>query len=327
MAEVKTVPERTMRDDIHLYEWIRADHGIHLAQIVSVKRMPRRLSDQIALDAEEESEHTTDVDEGEESLETAVDTDAGKETLSIEMRILNTFSGTPGAEVRTAAVSLPANEILRLRFPDPVWGRVAIKPGIKVLLVTEGAGPVVDKPVYVEQFEHIEDPTLVAIQQIVKNELNDKPTRIKQYLAWLSDPRPVYALFAGEALARDPDLVAPGDRYTMALSYSHAFLAHPNIEVRIKLGEWMWEEIFPDVRPAGEIAIINATVSALVDSSEDMRTLALDSLLSVDDAGKIERPGIDPNPRAADVLRKLLPELTYSEDRVRVQRYLKVLSR
>ena len=113
-----------MNEFIPLYEWVRGERSIHVAQITTAQRQTAPPEQKSISDENDEEE-----EEEEEEAEETTSTD-GKETVLVELIIRQTRWGTPGEPTRRATVVRPASETARLKFPDPVWGRVDLEPGI-----------------------------------------------------------------------------------------------------------------------------------------------------------------------------------------------------
>ncbi len=283
-----------MDEHVTLYAWVREGASIHLAQVSRVDSRPGQ---------------------------------PGQEVVTIELRIQQTLWGDPGESVRVAELVQPTSETARLKFPDPIWGRVDLQKKPSVLLVTKERDRLI-QPLYVEEIQSSESPVLAAVKEVLASErmklaAND---RMARYLRWLQEGHPVQTLFGAEALAKDYDLTEVDKTGQVAKAFAQVFSANPDTFVRISVGTWMWERIFKKTNAQGEVAILNATVRGLEGPDEDVQRFSLGQLLGVD-SSKLRQTGILKNAAAASYLQRAAQTSTVVSDRARIQLLLEAIAK
>jgi len=225
----------------------------------------------------------------------------GQETLNIGLQADETLWGASQSPARTYLLVRPASRTSQLKFPDPLWGRVDIRQNVTVLLVTaSGSGRDDHGPVYVDEIPDPNDPTLRSIREVLKAERSKggHAGEIDHYLHWLSAGTIVQKLFAGEALAKE----APPDQVgQVSLDLSTAFVKEQDDYVKISLGTWLWDDIFPRADTKGKVAILNATIRAATSQSPNTSDFALDRL-SEADSQLFREPGVEPLPGVVRLL-------------------------
>ncbi|MFO1350302.1 MAG: hypothetical protein U1F68_06325 [Gammaproteobacteria bacterium] len=282
-----------MNEHMTLYSWVREGAAIHLAQVLRSESLPAA---------------------------------PGQEAVTIQMQIQQTLWGVPGDPVRVAQIVQPSSETARLKFPDPLWGRVDLRRRPAILLVTKEPDRLTD-PLYVEEIRSAQDPVLAALNEVLVVERMKLAgsQRIPRYLRWLQEGQSVQALFGAEALAKDEDLKEVDKTGQVAQAFAQVFSANSDVYVRLSVGAWMWEEIFTKTNAHGEVAILNATIRGLDGSDEDIRRFSFDRLLAVD-AAKLRQPGVARNAAAANVLRRAAQDSPVPSDRAQIKHLLEAIA-
>src|SRR5262249_33055177 len=149
--------------------------------------------------------------------------------------------GAKGAPVRRYELELPASRVARLKFPDPVWGRVTLEKGAHVLLVTSDSSEAPKPPRYVDQIRDMHDPVLDAIRATLAAEATtvEPKDRRARYLQWLASGTMIQKAFAVDALAKDEDLPEVDPKGDVAAAVAASFAHDPSVYVRISVGERM----------------------------------------------------------------------------------------
>lgn len=282
-----------MNEQIQLYPWTRSGASIYLARIAQMNVRPGP---------------------------------PGQEIISLRIQIEETLWGQPGAVSRQSALTRPASETARLKFPDPVWGRVDLREGALILLVTRELLETLADPLYVDQVGDPKDPVLLAIRAILSQAqaLHDGQQRLDAYLRWLAQGSTVAKLFGAEALAKDKDLPDVDREGRVAAAFSDAFAAERDLFVRLSLGEWMWDHIYSRTSATGQVSIINATIKGVGDASEDIRRFSLDRLTTVASV-KLEQPTVIKSPEAIRRLQERLNQETDPEARNQIEKVIAAL--
>jgi hypothetical protein len=276
--------EKPVNPHLTLYEWVRSGAAIELARVQKVSRAPGG---------------------------------PGKEVLTLELRALRTLWGSSTAAVRAYKVEQPAAITARLKFPDPVWGRVDPETTPDVLLVTGGRGAAAD-PRYVEGITRQDDPTLAGLSAILSVEAR-KPAaeeRTRTYLGWLAQSQPVYVLFGAEALATDPDLAAVHASPRAAAEMGRVFLTHSDTYVRLSVGSWMWQRVWGKATREGRAALVNSALRGLEDANADIRRFSLEQLLAVGDATLFADPAVEKRPGTGTAVRATAGSISVDPKRI-----------
>jgi hypothetical protein len=160
---------------LHLYGWVRTDLSIHQATVSAVVVEPA---------------------------------DGGKERVTVTLDITARLWGPPGEPRRRASFVRPQSRTARLKFPDPVWGRVSeIARGMSVILVTPQPDEHLHEVTYINDVEGPDDPVVTAIRSVADVEKGESPEgRIAHYVQWLEDGPALHRRFAAEAVSKDADL-------------------------------------------------------------------------------------------------------------------------
>jgi len=284
-----------MNEHVLLFKWVRSEASINIARILKIKR-------EIG--------------------------PPGQETLKVEVKLEQTLWGETGEPVRICSLNQHLSETTRLKFPDPIWGRVNLQEGAYLLFVTSEPAQIVREPVYVEQYYDSHDPIISEINLVLEAEKIEQNAdqRITRYVQWLNASHPVPLLFAGEALASDQDLLPVDETGQVANAFANGFSTQSDLFVRITLGTWMWEDIFSRTNNKGEVAIINATILGVDDPSEDVRRFSLERLITIEDADKLLQPGILKDNKAVPYLMDELKRETSSDSRNRIEDLIKALT-
>ena len=241
---------KKMNTDIPLYQMIRAGDTISIGRIAAVKTEPGNRP--------------------------------GVEMLHIDVQLEETLYGKSTASRHTYSVELPASEVARLKFPDPVWGRVEIAQGVQILVVTPPANGHDVNPVYVDQINDPADPVLRQVRNLCRHAADSQPpaeASILRELQWLGSGQRLEKLFAGESLAKEGAQVREL-RGRVIAAYAKAFAAEPDPYIKINLGTWLWEDIFPLADESDQARILNATIPATASKQANVRDFAMDRLTS-----------------------------------------------
>jgi hypothetical protein len=257
----------------------------------------------------------------------------GQQIVSLQFGIEETLWGKSGKPIRRAQYTQPESEIARLKFPDPIWGQVNPREGARLLLITHELSDAIADPLYVEEILDSADPALSAIREILDNERvlfeqerkgQDGQARRSRYLNYLGGDVIVKELFGAEALAKDGDLPEIDPAGKVAQVMAAVFASDQVIFVRLSVGAWMWDSIYPRTNLAGQVAILNATLGGISDDSEDIRRFSLDQLAEVDPAD-VHQPGVMSSPEAVQLLQEQLAQETDPEVRDHLQKLIDAL--
>lgn len=236
---------------IHLYQFTRARNPIGLGRITSVQVVRPGPPD------------------GDETLDVGVDI---IEALWQEVRL----------GPRTFHVRRPVSLLMRVKAPDPVWGRVTLEQGVRILIVWAPPPGSADNPVYVDQLAEPNDPVLIAIRSVldIERSVHDRAALLQRRFAQLRGG-PVEQLFAGEALASDGPF-RPDEQSLIAKAISQAYADAKDDSVKIGLGSWLWDSVYPQTDRAGRASALSATIRVATSGSETVRMFALDRLADAD---------------------------------------------
>jgi hypothetical protein len=267
-----TAVEAPVNPHLPLYEWTRAGAAIQLARVHVISRAASV---------------------------------PGKELLTLELRVSRTLWGSSGAAVRTYNVEQPAATTSRLKFPDPVWGRVDPEAAQEVLLVTGGRGSNLSDPRYVESIARADDPIIAALGDILDSEARrlSAEERSHIYFGWLAKSEPLHVLFGAEALATDQDLARLHVTPRVAREMGRVFLTHSDPYVSLSVGTWMWQRVWGKTVREGRIALINSAIRGLELQDPDIRRFSLEQLLTVDDTSLFSDPSVEKRPGTRAALR------------------------
>ncbi|HEX3250806.1 MAG TPA: hypothetical protein VHS05_15345 [Pyrinomonadaceae bacterium] len=283
-----------MDSTIQLYSFARSDASIYIARIVEVSLRPGQ---------------------------------PGQQVVELRLSLEQTPWGETGAPIRRSVFTQPDNQTARLKFPDPVWGRVDPKKDARVFMVTRELGEAPAAPLYVEEIVEPNDPVLKDVSNILTQErLNREPqTRKARYLKYLAEGSTVEKLFGGEALAKDTDLTDVDQDGEIAIAMSAIVVSNESSYVRLSVGTWMWENIYTRTNPVGQIAIINATIKATETPSEDIQRLSLDYLTGID-PNDLRQSGVVSNPALLTRLEERLSLETGAKEQDQLQKIISALS-
>lgn len=289
-----------MNQEIQLYSFVRSGASIHIVRI-----------------------DTMEIRSGQ----------PGQLTVSLQLEIEETLWGEKGQPIRRTQFTQPESEVARLKFPDPIWGRVDPREGARLFLVTHELSDTPAAPLYVEEILESTDPVLSAIREVLdydrvlfeqQRKGQDGQARRSHYLNYLGGDVIVKELFGAEALAKDGDLPEIDPTGKVAQAMAAVFASDQVIFVRLSVGAWMWDSIYPRTNPAGHIAILNATLGGVSDNSEDIRRFSLDQLTDVD-LTDVHQPGVMRSPEAVRLLQEQLPQETDPEVRNHLQKLIDAL--
>lgn len=251
----------------------------------------------------------------------------GQQKVSLQLRIIETLWGQKGASVRTSEFNRPEDEAARLKFPDPVWGRVNVREGALILLLTSEHPDSTHSPHYVDEIRDPNDPVLRSVRLVLNEEKNQLPApeRLTTYLAWLSHEGPiVQRLFAAEALAKKETLSDPTAAVRAAPVFARVFLSSDDLFLRLNVGTWMWENIYPRTDLSGRRAIVMALLEGAASSQPDIERFSLDSLTTANPSGlrEVSVPG---NSAAFSRLQNRLEEETSADARAHIKMVIDAL--
>lgn len=257
-----------MNPHIHIYQFTHDGDGIGVARIsgVQVKASPRD----------------------------------GQERVSLDLRVEESLWDGRNQSTYSYSFDRPASEIARLKFPDPVWGRVDLRSGAEVLLVTQPATPEgkTQNPVYVEEIPATDDPVLRSIREVLTAERakQSDPDLFDRHLRWLASDDVVKKLFAGEILAKEVHAVDQTSRLIPA--FARAFSEEQDPYAKISLGTWLWENLYPKtLSEDGRIEIANATLRATSSEDLNVRRFVIDRLSGADPE-LLRNPSVQPSREA-----------------------------
>jgi hypothetical protein len=282
-----------MDNTIQLYTFIRGGASIYIARIEEVTTQPGPID---------------------------------QHTIALKIRVEQTLWGETTKEILRSQFTQPDNEIARLKFPHPIWGRVDPREGSRLFLVTHEPEQTPLEPVYVEEIVDPGDVVLSGISDILSQEKpeQDPAARKARYLAYLAEGETVERLFGAEALAKDRDLPEIDQTGQVATAMAAVFISDATIYVRISVGTWMWENIYPRTSPEGKVAVINATIKGTEDSSEDIRRFSRDYLSRAGTADLLQT-GVRKSSEAASLMQEQLELETSPEVRAHLQKLIDVL--
>ncbi|MCP4130461.1 MAG: hypothetical protein GY754_05720 [bacterium] len=280
-----------MNTDIPLYSWIRSGTSIYRGQITGFETAPASSrKEEVLLDIKIE--------------DVLFEKEPGKQKDKIQYKFLR-----------------PADEYARLKFPDPLWGRVMIEKGNFVFLVNPGEFNEESDPLYISDIKGLKDPFSESIRIVLDTEKkNLKPDRrMNVYLEWIEGDNTIQKLFAAEALAKDSDFANIDDIDKIAVKFSGSFMAEKDTYTGISIGTWMWNNIYSRAGEKGKINIINATINRIGDRDEDIKQFSLDQIISNVKPEIIQNPGVIKNDKAIGYLKERLELEEAIEVREQVQ--------
>ncbi len=221
----------------------------------------------------------------------------GQERVSFDLNAAEYLAGPAKQTIYSYSFDRPRSRHAQLKFPDPTWGRVDLRPGAEVLLVTAGPNSNAQDPVYADGIPSADDPVLRSIREVLKLELasQSEPERFEHRLRWLLSGDTIEKLFAGEGLAKD---TPSADELARLLpAYARAFSDEHDPYVAISLGTWLWRDLYPRADKAGQIAIVNATIAVASSEEANARSFAVDRLSGCDPS-LLTDPAIKPSSKA-----------------------------
>ncbi|MGZ8900036.1 MAG: hypothetical protein ACXW3Z_08065 [Limisphaerales bacterium] len=248
------------------------------------------------------------------------------QVVALELKIEQTLWGEAGKPIRRSEFTQPDDETARLKFPHPIWGRVDPREGAVVFLVTHELLDVAADPVYVEEIHDANDAVLAQIKKVLEEEKAEEepPARSARYLGYLTEGGVVEKLFGAESLAKDLNNLEEAQADQVALAMARVFGGSESVYVRLSVGTWMCENIYPRAGHAGRVTVINAALKGLEDASEDIRRYALNFLANID-AAAVGQPGVVSTQASIGVLQKRLSAETEPEIRDRFQNLVNAL--
>ncbi|MFL5310143.1 MAG: hypothetical protein ACJ79H_06755 [Myxococcales bacterium] len=276
---------------IPLYTWVRDGSAIHLARIARLRVEPG---------------------------------DPGQEIVDVDVRIEETLWGKSVGAARHFQLRRPVSEVARLKFPDPIWGRVHLQEGAPILLV-EGAVASA-KPVYVEDVA-VRDAVIPSVRAVLEEEKEplEGKERLSRYLRWLEGRNPVQQLFAAEAAAKDA-LPGVDEHGIVATAFAKAFASGADAFLRLSVGSWMWDRIYLRTNAQGRAEIVNATLQSAQDRDRDVAQFSLDRLAEADpESLRVE--AVVPEPRVIRLLQDRLGAETSPEAAARLVAVIDALQR
>jgi hypothetical protein len=283
-----------MDDTIQLYSFVRSRASIYIASIEEVTIQPDS---------------------------------SGRQTVALRLHVEQTLWGDVGGPILRSEFTQPGDDSARLKFPNPIWGRVNPRQGARVFLVTRELGETPADPLYVDEVIDPNDVVLSAISNILSQEKLEPElsARKARYLAYLTEGKTVKRLFGAEALAKDRDLPEIDPTGEVAVAMAAVFVSNETIYVRLSVGTWMWENIYPRTNPAGKAAVINATIKGMEDASEDGRRFSENYLASIDPAD-LKQPGVVAGSETMRLLQERLSLETAAEIRDHLQEMIDALN-
>jgi hypothetical protein len=244
----------------------------------------------------------------------------------MDLHVEETLWGVPGPEFRTAQLERPANRVSRLKFPDPIWGRVDIRDGARILLVTPPGAGRDDKPLYVDEISSPGDPVLLSIRDVLAAESRPHTAidRFRRLLTWMN-AEPIHRLYAGEALATVQALSAEETAQAVT-ALAEAFIREQDEFIKVSFGTWLWDGLFPRATEASRIVILNATIQTAASQSSGARRLALDRL-SQTSAELLRNPAVKPGHEAVRLLEERRDAETDAAERESLAQIIAALRR
>lgn len=284
-----------MNEHMGLYSWVRDKDSILLARIAEVQTQNAA---------------------------------PGQEKVRLRLKIEETLWGSTGAQLRQCEFERPVSEISRLKFPDPLWGRVTVQQGTLLLLVAPEQSETVLIPIYAEDVRKPNDTVLASLRMVLQAEKSKSSTeeRVRRYLRWLAENSTVPKLFGAQTLAQDPDLGEARTRIDVINAFTNVFSSRSNLFVRLSVGTWLCEDIYPASSGAGRTAILNALIRGLSDATEDIRRFSFDNFVNIP-PDELQRANVTKSPDAVRFLRAAIEEETSPEARAQIQRLIDVLSK
>lgn len=285
--------EDTMNEDFDLYSWIRDGANVQVARVVQMDAKPGA---------------------------------PGQEEVTLQLRPEEILWGLSAEGDKTCRFERPASEGARLKFPDPVWGRVELRQGVLILMVDQTPENEMLSPTYVDQIDDPNDAVLAAIRRVTDAEKRDEvgEARRNRYLNNLADGQIVEQLFATKALSHDSEGLENDSSAQIALAFANIFRSGGDVYLRLTVGSYMWDMVADNTSATGQVAIINATVVAASDPDEDVRQMALDYLSEIDPDNPA-LPEITKNALAAQALRDRLALEDEYEAKRRLEKIIAIL--
>jgi hypothetical protein len=172
-------------------------------------------------------------------------------------------------------------------------------------------------PVYVDPIVDPEDPVLKSIRSVLEAErtINDRGALFQKRLAQLGGGT-VEKLFAAEALASEGPF-GPKEEAQIGEALPRAFDQEKDDYVKISLGSWLWDLVYPRTEGPGRVNTLNATIQAARSLSDSVRTFALDRLAEADPI-RLREPGVKVAPEVV----RLLEDRRTKEQDAGVRRHL-----
>ena len=265
-----TLQGQPMDPTLPLYQFTRAGHQIMMARIVQVHTRPAAKP--------------------------------GEEAVEVTVERVETLWRDGGADKRQFEFLRPAARHAQLKFPHPTWGRVALRPGAVLLLVAPfSASTASPGPIYVDPIAATADPALAALRSVleVERQVKDRGVLFQKRLAQLQAST-VEKLFAAEALAMQEAMSAP-ELALFGEALARSFADEASDFVKLSLGAWLWDRVYPSSVGSGRVQVLNATLRAAASPSATVRTFALDRI-SQADLQALRDPAVV---ASVDVLRQL----------------------
>jgi len=248
------------------------------------------------------------------------------QVVALKLEIKQTLWGEAGTAIRRSEFTQPDDETARLKFPHPLWGRVDPREGAVVFLVTHELSDVSAGPVYVEEIDGANDAVLAEIKKVLGEEkVEEEPSaRSARYLTYLTEGGVVEKLFGAESLAKDLGNLEADQTDQIAVAMAAVFGGSGSVYVRLSVGTWMCENIYPRAGLAGKTAVINAALKGLEDASEDIRRYSLNFVANID-AAAVGQPGVASSQASILVLQRRLSGETDPEIRDRFENLVNAL--
>jgi hypothetical protein len=244
--------------------------------------------------------------------------DAGRQTVILHVETIETLWGSPDPKP-SYSFDRSEYELARLKFPDPIWGRVNVRDGAVMVLIAKPG----QNPTYVEEVHDLNDTGFRQLRDLLHVEREAQTSQQDRYLGWLARDNQLEKLYAGEALARNKELQTGS---AVIEAYAHAFASEQDVYTKMSLGTWMWDYIFERASARDRVQIVNVTIEALQSTAPSIRDLALDRISEVDPA-VLREPTLRPSAEAVRLLEERRQDETDSGVRHHLEEIIAALRR
>jgi hypothetical protein len=287
-----SLKEEKMNANLPLYSWVKNDSSIYLGKIVNLAVAPAK---------------------------------DGKEENAFSISIERTLSGAPAKKKLDIDLILPASETARLKFPDPVWGRVALKNDSMVFLVVN-ANDDPSKIIYADQVTSYNDPIIKQIAEIISVEKGqpDQKKKTAAYYEWLGTGSDLEIQYAANALA---GIVGTGNADTdkIAESILTRFGAGNPVRMRISVGILLWDKVFPIASLESKIRIVNSTLGVFEEDDKDLTRFAFEKIIRNTDLEILKNDNIKAGTKTIRYFEDRSTNETSKEARLHINRIINIL--